>query len=425
MKVKQKGLLDRDTIRIYILTTLMIMSSKTVFFGIIHMRETLMITLVSLILVMVTHNEFLYVKKKLLQIFFSFTCLLIGVSLFYIRDILSEFNSYIGAIVHFIEVLIIGMLYVSIVPKKKFIISYVHVMFALACISIVYFILSITDQSGALSNSSIYVSGSSSYMALPWYTFGWQTTMSNGYIYNYIFGRNAGPFWEPGAFQGFLYIGLFLLLRYKEWFRHRTLLVVVYLFTLLTTQSTTAYILLLFSLIGFGADYVECLFGKTGLKDKKRQIKYFTYAAAIIFALLLAYLILMSGNIANKFAADNGSLMDRTTDIQTALSVMFYNPIAGVGLGKTGLTLVNAQTVSATTLLALAEYFGIPFMIYYAYRFFKGCFALYEPNEAIKKLVLLVSFFLVLMSETLYLLPLYAVILFSTEFKRNRSTSVS
>ena len=106
-------------------------------------------------------------------------------------------------------------------------------------------------------------------------------------------------------------------------------------------------------------------------KNRSKQVQYITYIGTIVFAIVIGYIILMSGNISNKFAADNGSLMDRTTDIRTALSVILYNPFAGIGLGSTGLSVANAQTVSATTLLAIAEYFGIPFMIYYAYRFFQ------------------------------------------------------
>ena len=128
--------------------------------------------------------------------------LLIVVSAFYISDIVHSFNSYVGAILLFIEVFVIGMLYVNLTSKKAFVQTYVHLMFIIACISLFYFFWSMTDRSAALSGSNVYVNGSSSYMALPWYTFGWQTTMSNGYVYSYLFGRNAGPFWEPGAFQG-------------------------------------------------------------------------------------------------------------------------------------------------------------------------------------------------------------------------------
>lgn len=247
--------------------------------------------------------------------------------------------------------------------------------------------------------------------------------ISNGYVYNYMFGRNAGPFWEPGAFQGFLFLGMFLLLRYREWFKHKVIILVIYLLTVLTTQSTTAYMILLISLIGFGEDYVDCLFGQTELKNKSRQIQVLKYAAVVIFSISIAYMILMSGNIANKFAEENGSLMQRMADIRTALSAILYNPFAGIGLGNTGQVIANTQNASATTLLALAEYFGIPFMLYYAFRFFKGCIELYQPKNFIKKVILIICFFFVLMSETLYLLPIYAIVLFASETWGNTITS--
>lgn len=415
MKFGKRKLVDNTMLRAFVLTALIIMSSKTVFFGIMHMHQTMLATLVVLILAMIMSSNGLRIKRKPVEIMGIFVGLLIVVSAFYISDIVHSFNSYVGAILLFIEVFVIGMLYVNLTSKKAFVQTYVHLMFIIACISLFYFFWSMTDRSAALSGSNVYVNGSSSYMALPWYTFGWQTTMSNGYIYSYLFGRNAGPFWEPGAFQGFLFVGMFLLLQYRETFKHKTILLIVYLLTILTTQSTTAYLILLISLLGFGSDYVDCLFGKTGLKNRSKQVQYITYIGTIVFAIVIGYIILMSGNISNKFVADNGSLMDRTTDIRTALSVILYNPFAGIGLGSTGLSVANAQTVSATTLLAIAEYFGIPFMIYYAYRIFKGCLALYQPEGTMKKIALIISFFFILMSETLYLLPLYAVILFATE----------
>lgn len=417
MDFEKRKPVDGTMPRTLVLTALIIISSKTVFFGIMHMRQTLHATLVVLILAMImfSNGQRIKIKRKLVEIMGVFAGLLIVVSAFYISDIVHSLSSYMGAILLFIEVLAIGMLYVNLTEKEAFVQAYVHLMFIIACISLFYFFWSMADRSAALSRSNVYVNGSSSYMALPWYTFGWQTTTSKGYVYSYLFGRNAGPFWEPGAFQGFLFVGMFLLLQYRETFKHKTILLIVYLLTILTTQSTTAYLILLISLIGFGSDYVDCLFGKTGLKSRNKQVQYITFIGVIALSVVIGYIILMSGNISNKFAADNGSLMERTTDISTALSAMFYNPFAGIGLGSTGLSVANAKTVSTTTLLTIAEYFGMPFMIYYAYRFFKGCLELYKPEGMLKKIVLIISFFFILMSETLYLLPLYAVILFATE----------
>lgn len=63
--------------------------------------------------------------------------------------------------------------------------------------------------------------------------------------------RNSGPFWEPGAFQGYIIIAILLLSAYKDrissnQYRRR---LIVFILTLLSTQSTTGYLLLPLALI--------------------------------------------------------------------------------------------------------------------------------------------------------------------------------
>lgn len=415
LQIKKKN--DAVPIMVYLLILMVVLASKTVFFGIIHMK-IMMISALTILFgynIYITKNMRIHISRNTLRSFAVFTVVLMIVSMFYVKDIMFNFNAYVGAILLFLEVLVIGVLVVNTVKKVDFIKAYVHIMFVISIISLVYFFWSMVDRTAALSSSVVYTSGGARYIALPWYTFGWQATMTNGYIYDYLFGRNAGPFWEPGAFQGFLFLGLFLLLSYKELFERKTILIIVYLLTLITTQSTTAYMALIISLFGFGSDYIDCLFGNTNLSSKSKQMRCCTYIATIIFSFLITYVILISGNIGNKFDSTNGSFLARKEDLKTAMSVLLYNPFAGIGLGKTGSSVANAHTVSATTLLAIAEYFGMPFMIYYAYRFFNGCIALYEPKRLLKKIVLVIDFFMILMSETVYLLPIYAVFLFSTE----------
>ncbi len=63
--------------------------------------------------------------------------------------------------------------------------------------------------------------------------------------------RNSGPFWEPGAFQGYITIAILLLSTYKNkilpkvyW---RTL--IIFVLTLLSTKSTAGYLLLPLALV--------------------------------------------------------------------------------------------------------------------------------------------------------------------------------
>lgn len=269
------------------------------------------------------------------------------------------------------------------------------------------------NRQAVFNSCNIYENGKTSYIALPWYTYGWQTTMDNGYVYNYFFERNAGPFWEPGAFQGFLVIAIFFLLNYKEAFKHKSIIMIVLLITLLTTQSTIGYIVFLISLLGFSKDYVKCLFGKIKLLNNRKKTNMLIYIISLLFIIFVGYIILLSGNISNKFDDNNGSYIERKTDINESLAVLFDNILIGIGFASS--SEIVFTSVSATTILYIATYYGLPFTIYYLYRFMCGCKSLYEPNSFLKKVVLLVSFIIILMSETLYLLPIYAIFLFSTD----------
>ena len=62
--------------------------------------------------------------------------------------------------------------------------------------------------------------------------------------------RNSGPFWEPGAFAGYIIIVLLLHIDQVNelWNKHKYEVIVLFL-TLLTTTSTTGYIVMMFLLV--------------------------------------------------------------------------------------------------------------------------------------------------------------------------------
>lgn len=96
-----------------------------------------------------------------------------------------------------------------------------------------------------------------------YYFFGWYTGMSFGrehsiLIYNQLIGdepRNSGMFWEAGAFQG--YINLVPVLFFqdlKQLWKQERLSCIILILALITTFSTTGYIVLMFIL---GAAFIK------------------------------------------------------------------------------------------------------------------------------------------------------------------------
>ncbi|RPI66250.1 MAG: hypothetical protein EHM47_17110 [Ignavibacteriales bacterium] len=127
------------------------------------------------------------------------------------------------------------------VAGKKFIDSYVNIIFVLSIISLVfyisYFFPAIRDI--LISNAikePLFPLENDTYKFTPNYILvnfgGWQET------------RNAGPFWEPGAFAAFLNIALvFNIIKRKRMF---DAINIVFIAALITTLSTAGFITLFF-----------------------------------------------------------------------------------------------------------------------------------------------------------------------------------
>ncbi|PWG78808.1 hypothetical protein [Pararcticibacter amylolyticus] len=85
--------------------------------------------------------------------------------------------------------------------------------------------------------------------------YGWESTSHNIFIMNFPpdffegLVRNSGPFWEPGAFGGYLLIALiFDMLTTKTWLKKDNIILVV---AIITTFSTTTYLAFAVFLCGY------------------------------------------------------------------------------------------------------------------------------------------------------------------------------
>lgn len=123
--------------------------------------------------------------------------------------------------------LLISLLAIRLIPDFR--LHYTSIMYALACMSLIFYIptqLGI-DLASLLSPLSVEDSVRT-------------VTLIHNFHYSYDAYRNCGMFWEPGAFAGYLVIGLLFKVWNEEGFvMDRKGLVM--LAALLTTQSTTGY----------------------------------------------------------------------------------------------------------------------------------------------------------------------------------------
>lgn len=169
------------------------------------------------------------------------------------------------------------------------------------------------------------------------------------------FGRNCGMFWEPGAFQTFISIGLlFESSKEKPSIRN----IVVFAVTILTTLSTTGFFSLLFILVYMLlSDY-----GENGKKIKRvisifmlivtifiamNSDLFFSKANYTVFGKLLLYFR------SDRYHSAISSVSIRINSVIQPIYIFIKNPILGVGnaifrdemydytLGVTSCTLVN------------------------------------------------------------------------------------
>lgn len=127
--------------------------------------------------------------------------------------------------------ILLGGFSVMTILKSKFPYAYFNAIYILSLISIIFFILMQTTN---IIIDISFLNSNSAYQGFFIYN------IRNGEI---ILGRNCGPFWEPGAFAG--YITIAFILFFNNWrllYKYHKFKCLILIFTLLTTFSSQGYI---------------------------------------------------------------------------------------------------------------------------------------------------------------------------------------
>jgi len=181
-------------------------------------------------------------------------------------------------------------------------------------------------------------------------------TMELGW--NVDFPRNSGPFWEPGGFSVFLYLAfVFNLIKEKSFFNKKN---IVFLITLISTQSTTGYL----AFFIFGIVYVVV----------NKRISYSIVLAPILLAAaIFAYTnVDFLGDKIDNMVQDSQKenrkqIYTRVVSGQINLERFFSSPIFGIGRFYEIDDDSNPGN-NGTTLL-LAEFGLVGFLFYFANMF--------------------------------------------------------
>lgn len=229
---------------------------------------------------------------------------------------------------------------------------YNNILFFLCITSLFFWILS---QVGIEVESNVIYPGNGVFYRMNWfYIYRAQDTLMSVYVGTNI--RNFGIFWEPGTFQAFINLALFFYISNKQnkIFNIKSM---IYIATIVTTFSTTGYLLLIINLVYY-----------LHIHSAKKSYKRYIY---VLIAFVIAILILNTDTVTKKISYENDSFNTRLNDNLNGIKAIFQSPIFGLGYHSERYTQVLERYGiyrNSSGLLIIAQQFGIIFAIWYTYR---------------------------------------------------------
>lgn len=386
----------------YVVVLMIFLMSKTVYFGIVNYWKTFyFFAAVSVVALLLNNGT---IQKRNLKIFGIFIaldgfCTMCAVLIY--KDM-----SAIMADSYILMVMLIVVIAVSTLTMERFFQCYTDIMLIVSIESLICYSFYFINQNIPRDLSLNLSNGSTSYIASWYHTWG---------INNVLYNRNPGPFWEPGAYQGFLIIALIIVFfRYKE-VSHPKLKVIAYLVTLMSTASTTGYILTIILLVTMYNNF-SAIFSLDKYKNISQGKKWIARFVALIGFIAVTAYVVASNNISNKLLIANDSSTIRTRDLVNGIAAAISNPF-GVGIGSYRNVLEIQWNIRATSngLLQMLYTYGIPFGLYYCYRTMR--FIKDNISSGWKAFVLCIIVAICHMTEGYYWLAFFMVFLF--EMKQN------
>lgn len=349
---------------------------------------------------------FISMYKRIKKDFYTF---FLGIAaslllLFASQYIVLGFISWLAAF-NYISVFFLGGLIVYLLGEK-FIYKFFIIVYYISLISLILFV--------PINLLGIHVPGLL-----------WRDGGMTYIIYTFVeqhYNRNCGMFWEPGAFSGVLTLCLSLNAKQLPflWKEHKFKIVVIVI-ALITTQSTTGYIVLFF--IG---SYFLLFF----VRDKT--------IAFTVFPVLLVIAVIVYNNASFlqekvEHQSESTLTLDKGEFTNTRFGSLIFDmhyikkhPIAGNGFDETTRYADNPELIrliqSGGTLgngngfSNFMAYLGIPFMFFYILFSFNAISTINPKVGILTTVVILLSLF----SEQWLAYPLFTGII----FLRNRNNNI-
>lgn len=389
--------IDYQKIVGFTLTLLSIWMSRTVFWGIINQNSTRVVYCLCILI-----GAFL-LSIRVDRIKKAFTEAAVPVFLFLANMLicLSEMNqSNMNAVLGYIIMLLCAAMTVVLVRMDLFAKYYIYILFVYCIISLPCVLIANINPDLARIMCQNGYNWTTPYGYNPLYTWGMNGTISV---------RNSGPFWEPGAFQGFIWIAmLFLLFNADEKkIKKRKEIFLVLFVTLLTTRSTTGYALLIVAFIFLHGRILELL----GIERMSSRVM-----AAVIIALVGLAMLNSSSVITDKIGnTENISTQMRAADIILGSRLVIKAGPFGLGETETrnalrlGLGLYKDDSAG---LIQIAYTFGWLMGVYYIAALLQLPKRLLGTDYWLEKIGIFIIVLVLHLTEGLWSLPLFWILLF-------------
>ncbi len=245
--------------------------------------------------------------------------------------------------------------------KKK----YINVIILISASSIFFLVL---FYMGIKIGASLVDTGEAYYLMNPFFIYGWNTTTSAYFMKTM---RNFATFWEPGCFQAWVNYALYLHLQEylnnekehlkvtKRAKKRGLIITILLVLTIVSTKSTTGYVVLILNLFIFFTQKA----GELRIKD----------AALLLLGIVGVVILLNSPTVINKFSGGSSSYISfvrRVTDQVEGVKAALYSPIWGLGMYSPlyyDVMKIHGINGNSSGLLRLLQETGLPFGIWFTY----------------------------------------------------------
>ncbi|WP_411346671.1 O-antigen ligase family protein [Paenibacillus sp. WLX1005] len=208
--------------------------------------------------------------------------------------------------------------------------------------------------------------------------------------------RNQGIFWEPGAYQVFLNLGILLTLFLNKKVPKWRLIILTA--TLLTTMSTSGYMIC-------GLIFLAYVI-RNGKREQMAQM-----LLSLLLFIPLVFFIAQSGVVTDKFQDGNASFDRRSLDTSSNLELMVEKPLFGWGFQNNAVLMERYGIPdSSNSLLTFGYQFGLPLllilMIYYYFQILRPVGGVFQA------LLIFIGLLVVFSTENMLFQPLFITLMF-------------